>query len=56
MLEHGLRIDVGQLRVAYYTDDGTFPVADTNATDYAELQRTFSWGGIEIQRAWVDMY
>jgi hypothetical protein len=29
-------------------------VPDTNATDYAELQRTFSWGGIDIQRAWVE--
>jgi hypothetical protein len=34
--------------------DGTFPVPDTSATDYAELQRTFSWGGIEIERAWVE--
>lgn len=34
--------------------DGTFPVPDTNAVDYAELQRTFSWGGIEIQRAWLE--
>jgi hypothetical protein len=22
--------------------------------DYAELQRNFSWGGIEIQRAWIE--
>jgi hypothetical protein len=34
--------------------DGTFPVSDTTATDYAELQRTFSWGGIEVQRAWIE--
>jgi hypothetical protein len=34
--------------------DGTFPVRDTTATDYAELQRTFSWSGIEIQRAWIE--
>jgi hypothetical protein len=34
--------------------DGTFPVTDTGAVDYAELQRTFSWGGIEIQRAWIE--
>jgi hypothetical protein len=34
--------------------DGSFPVQDTNAVDYAELQRTFSWGGIEIERAWVE--
>ena len=34
--------------------DGTFPVPDTTAVDYAELQRTFSWGGIEIQRAWLE--
>jgi hypothetical protein len=34
--------------------DGTFPVTNTTAVDYAELQRTFSWGGIEIQRAWVE--
>lgn len=34
--------------------DGTFPVPDTQAVDYAELQRTFSWGGIEVQRAWLE--
>ena len=34
--------------------DGTFPAPDTQAVDYAELQRTFSWGGIEIQRAWLE--
>jgi len=34
--------------------DGTFPTADTTVVDYAELQRTFSWGGIEIARAWVE--
>ncbi len=34
--------------------DGTFPTPDTTAVDYAELQRTFSWGGIEIQRAWIE--
>jgi hypothetical protein len=34
--------------------DGTFPMPDTTVTDYAELQRTFSWGGIELQRAWIE--
>jgi hypothetical protein len=34
--------------------DGSFPLPDTTATDYAEFQRTFSWGGIEIQRAWLE--
>jgi hypothetical protein len=34
--------------------DGTFPVPDTNAIDYAEFQRNFSWGGIEIARAWIE--
>ena len=34
--------------------DGTFPAPDTTAVDYAELQRTFSWGGIEIERAWIE--
>lgn len=34
--------------------DGSFPVPDTTAVDYAELQRTFSWGGIEVQRAWIE--
>lgn len=34
--------------------DGNFPVTDSTATDYAELQRTFSWGGIEMQRVWIE--
>ncbi len=34
--------------------DGTFPVPDSTAVDYAELQRTFSWGAIEIERAWIE--
>jgi len=34
--------------------DGTFPVPDTTAVDYAELQRNFQWSGIEIQRAWIE--
>jgi len=34
--------------------DGTFPAPDPNAVDYAELQRTFSWGSVEIQRAWIE--
>jgi hypothetical protein len=34
--------------------DGTFPSPDTTVADYAEMQRAFSWGGIEIQRAWVE--
>ncbi|MDF3068096.1 MAG: hypothetical protein K0R38_3697 [Polyangiaceae bacterium] len=34
--------------------DGTFQVINTNAVDYAELQREFSWGGIELQRAWLE--
>ncbi len=34
--------------------DGTFPVTKTTTVDYAELQRTFSWGGVEIQRAWLE--
>jgi hypothetical protein len=34
--------------------DGTFPVADTTVTDYAELQRPFQWGAIEILRAWLE--
>jgi hypothetical protein len=33
---------------------GTFPTTDTSATDYAELQRTFSWGGVEVQRVWLE--
>ncbi len=36
------------------TADGTFPAPDTSTNDYAELQRSFSWGGIEIQRAWIE--
>lgn len=34
--------------------DGSFPAPDTTAVDYAELQRNFSWGGIEIQRVWIE--
>ncbi len=34
--------------------NGSFPAVDTTATDYAELQRTFSWGGIEVQRVWIE--
>jgi hypothetical protein len=34
--------------------NGTFPAIDNVATDYAELQRTFAWGGIEIQRVWIE--
>lgn len=34
--------------------DGTFPAVDNTATDYAELQRTFAWNGIEIQRVWLE--
>lgn len=34
--------------------DGTFPVTDTTVTDYAELQRPFQWGAIEILRAWLE--
>lgn len=34
--------------------DGTFLAPQTTVTDYAELQRTFQYGGIEIQRVWVE--
>lgn len=34
--------------------DGTFPVVATTTNDYAEVQRFFDWGGIEIQRAWLE--
>jgi hypothetical protein len=34
--------------------DGTFPAPDNTANDYAELQRTFAWGGIEVQRVWIE--
>lgn len=34
--------------------DGTFPVADTTVADYAELQRPFQWGAIEILRVWLE--
>ena len=34
--------------------NGTFPAPDTTSADYAELQRTFSWGAIEIQRAFLE--
>jgi hypothetical protein len=34
--------------------DGTFPVTDTTVTDYAELQRPFQWGAIEILRVWLE--
>jgi hypothetical protein len=34
--------------------DGIFHAPDTAAFDYAELQRTATWGGIEIQRAWIE--
>lgn len=34
--------------------DGTFPAPDNSAADYGEIQRTINWGGIEIQRAWLE--
>ncbi len=34
--------------------DGTFQTTDTAAVDYAEIQRTINWGGIEIQRVWLE--
>ncbi len=34
--------------------DGTFQTTDTAAADYAEIQRTINWSGIEIQRAWLE--
>jgi hypothetical protein len=34
--------------------DGTFPATDSTANDYAELQRSFGWGGIEVQRVWLE--
>jgi hypothetical protein len=34
--------------------NGTFPATDSVANDYAELQRSFSWGGIEVQRVWIE--
>jgi hypothetical protein len=34
--------------------DGTFPVADTTVADYAEIQRPFQWGAIEILRVWLE--
>jgi hypothetical protein len=34
--------------------DGTFPVTDTTVADYAELQRPFQWGAIEILRVWLE--
>ena len=34
--------------------NGTFPAFDNVANDYAELQRPFAWGGIEIQRVWIE--
>lgn len=35
-------------------NDGTFPAPDNTANDYAELQRSFAWNGIEIQRVWIE--
>jgi hypothetical protein len=34
--------------------DGTFPITDTTVADYAELQRPFQWGAIEILRVWLE--
>ena len=34
--------------------DGVFPEKQTTTADYAEGQRIFEWGGIEIQRAWIE--
>jgi hypothetical protein len=34
--------------------DGTFPVTDTTVADYAELERPFQWGAIEILRVWLE--
>jgi hypothetical protein len=34
--------------------DGSFTSPDNLAADYAEVQRNINWGGIEIQRAWLE--
>jgi hypothetical protein len=34
--------------------DGTFQTTDTAAADYAEIQRTINWSGIEVQRVWLE--
>jgi hypothetical protein len=34
--------------------DGTFPATDTTVADYAELERPFQWGAIEILRVWLE--
>jgi hypothetical protein len=35
-------------------DAGGFVAIDNTTTDYAELQREFAWGGVEVQRVWVE--
>jgi hypothetical protein len=35
-------------------EGNTFPIEDTTVTDYAELQRQFQWGAVEILRVWIE--
>jgi len=34
--------------------DGSFPAQTNESLDYTDLGHNISWGGIEIQRAWVE--
>jgi hypothetical protein len=35
-------------------DDPTGPPTDTTVADYADIQRPLRWGGVEIERVWLE--
>lgn len=37
-----------------YSSSGTLSRTDTSAADYSDVDRPVQWGGVSIQRAWVE--